>query len=794
MVVHTALLIDVDYSVREGKTKVRLLMKGKKKMFRLYDDYEPYFYLDAPKSEKETIEKTSTNFRGSVAKVVRVEEHEIQFGAHKKKLLKIYAEHPFHVPALRDALKDYEAYEHRIPFGKRYMIDKGLAPFTLVTYERERQQIRKILKVRESGPVKLRMLAFDIETYNPHGAPRPELDPAIMVSYADEKSGVFTWKETGKKFAHKVNDEKEMLSAFCELVKNNDAEMILGYNSASFDLPYLKKRADVLGVKLPLGRDGSDFRKMQRGIRDVVKVTGRLHIDLYPVVRFLGAIGALKVSKFTLENAYEEITGKKKHMVKRLEIWQMWDSDEERKELAEYSLHDAEVTLEIGKIVLPLEIEMSRLTKTPLFDVCNSSTGQLVESLLMYRSFEHGMLIPNRPDEGEVKRREANPIQGAFVKLPSPGIYDNMVVFDFRGLYPSIIMAHNIDPYTLDCDCCKPDGHKSPTGARFCKKKKGLVPTVLGDLIGKRAELKDKLKGLSRDSEEYNVLFARQQALKILNNSFYGYLAYARSRWYSREAGESVTAWGRQYIQDTIAKAQETGFEVLYGDTDSIFLLMGEKKKEDAISFMKKINSELPETMELELEGFYPRGVFVTKKGNEKGAKKKYALIGEDGRIKIRGFELVRRDWSDAAKKTQRAVLSAILKDGSKEKAVSVVKEMVGRLKDGKVPLEELVIYTTIRKDPAKYELLSPEIAAARKAIKRGMKLGSGSMIGYVITKTGASISDKAEVVDFAKDYDANYYIEHQILPSVMKILKELGVSEDDLKFKGTQKGLGGFF
>ena len=85
-------------------------------------------------------------------------------------------------------------------------------------------------------------------------------------------------------------------------------------------------------------------------------------------------------------------------------------------------------------------------------------------------------------------------------------------------------------------------------------------------------------------------------------------------RWYSRECGESVTAWGRHFIQDTIEKAEKAGFEVLYGDTDSIFLLRGKKSKEDALAFMKKINGELPGDMELELEGFYPRGVFVTKK------------------------------------------------------------------------------------------------------------------------------------------------------------------------------------
>jgi len=320
---------------------------------------------------------------------------------------------------------------------------------------------------------------------------------------------------------------------------------------------------------------------------------------------------------------------------------------------------------------------------------------------------------------------------------------------------------------------------------------------VLEELIKMRGEMKGRLKKAEKDTPEYEQLFARVQSLKILANSYYGYLAYPRSRWYSRECGESVTAWGRHFIQETIEKGEKAGFSVLYGDTDSIFLLMSEKKKEDALAFMKKINDALPGDMELELEGFYPRGVFVTKKHmgkTEKGAKKKYALIGEDGRIKIRGFELVRRDWSNVAKNTQRRVLEAILKEGSKEKAVKIVKGMIEELKSGKVPLEDLTIYTQLRKDPNKYDIKSPELSAAKKAAEAGRQIEKGMMIGYVITQKGVTISDKAQLVELAKDYDPAYYIDNQVLPSVLKILKELGYSEDDLKFKGEQKGLGAFF
>ncbi len=400
------------------------------------------------------------------------------------------------------------------------------------------------------------------------------------------------------------------------------------------------------------------------------------------------------------------------------------------------------------------------------------------------------------------------PIQGAFVKLPEPGIYENVAVLDFRGLYPSIIVSYNIDPGTLEEEERRGPGNApdaavsgegadshfvSPTGARFSKKETGLIPFVLNYLIDKRMVLKKQLKTLDKSSDEHVRVEARSHALKILANSFYGYMGYARSRWYSRPCAESVTAWGRKHIMETIESAEKKGFSVLYSDTDSVFLLYKDKK--DVLAFMEEVNKSLPEKMELELEGFYPRGVFVSKKGaGERGAKKKYALLGEDGRIKIRGFELVRRDWSSVAKDTQRKVLEAILKDGSKEKAVGIIRDIVSQLQEGKVPLEKLAISTQLLKNPDNYEVKSPELSAAKKMKEAGIPAEKGTLVSYVIGRAGKTISEKAVPLELAKDYDSDYYINNQVLPAVMKIMKELGYDEYSMKFGGKQKSLDAFF
>jgi DNA polymerase I len=315
------------------------------------------------------------------------------------------------------------------------------------------------------------------------------------------------------------------------------------------------------------------------------------------------------------------------------------------------------------------------------------------------------------------------------------------------------------------------------------------MPLLLKMLIDERASVK---KAFKKDPDN-KLLGARSTALKILANSFYGYLGYARSRWYSRECASSITAFARQFILRTIEEAEKAGFKVIYSDTDSTFLLRGSKSDEDVVEFQKRLNGSLPGAMELEFEDTYTRGVFVGKRGAETGAKKKYALLSQSGRIKIKGFELVRRDWSKVARDTQHAVLDAILKEGSKEKAVSIVRDVVARIRSGSMDMQEFVIHTQLRKGIGNYDVRSPELYAAQKAIRQGVKTSEdldGAAIGYVITKHGNSISEKAEVEETAKDYDPDYYINHQVIPATLKILKELGVTEEELTGSGSQKRL----
>ena len=801
------ILIDVDYVISADRSIIRLTIKNNSGVYTVLDkDFYPYFKLVPYNRDVDIGAMSKMSFRdanGSLMQVRKASKIKTSLAGTEKEALKVAAHSPRNIPEISRMFAEFgERYEYDILFWKRYLIDRKLNPLHGVRAKAHVEEASLVLDSIEELETEYKLekgllqLCFDIETYNPAVVPRPDKDPAIMISYyVDGEAAVLTTKKIDRKFVKTFDDEKTMISAFVKLIKEKDPDIIAGYNSSNFDIPYLMKRAEKLGISFNIGRYDENIRQEHHGLVEAVRIPGRINLDIYNVARFVSIVGAseklIKINRFTLSEVYRAITGDTKITVDKKNIWQIWDgTDADHEELADYSLSDSITLNKLYEFFIDLEIETSKVSRLTLAENAVSTTGQLVEALLMRYASDNNEIIPNKPEQDEISRRMSNPIEGAYVKTPEAGIYDNIVVFDFRSLYPSIIISHNIDPSTIAGP--SEEYPEAPNGVKLKTKPIGIIPKALKKLINDRKEIKKAYK----NDPDSKSLAARSSALKILANSFYGYLGYARSRWYSRDCAASVTAYGRSYITMTIDEAEKAGFKVLYSDTDSIFIQMQAKSKDDALGFLGSINSKLPELMELELEDFYLRGVFVGRRGSasgSSGAKKKYALLSEAGRIKIRGFELVRRDWSNIARTTQKEVLEAILKEGSKEKAMQIVKEVLDRLREGKVELKDLIIYTQLRKDIDKYDAKSPELAAAKKAIACGAKRKEeivGATIGYIITKRGNTISEKAELDELAESYDPDYYINHQVIPATLKILKELGFSEEELKGGGMQKRL----
>ena len=643
----------------------------------------------------------------------------------------------------------------------------------------------------------LNVLALDIETYNPHGkSMEPEKNPILMISFYGERyKKVITWKrfKTSLDYIEFVDSEGALIERFKEIIEQYKPDILSGYFSDGFDLPYIKTRADKYKIKLDIGLDFSEL-KVNQGRSSTTDITGINHLDIFKFIRKI--VGpSMDMFALNLNAVANQLIGEKKREVELDNLANVWDKKpEELGPFCEYNLHDSYLVFKLAEKMLPNIIELVKIVGMTIPEIARMGFSQLVESYILKQAPRFNQLAPELPHHDILRKRMMQTYEGAFVYEPKPGLFKDIVVFDFRSLYPSIISSHNIDPGTLNCDCCKEKASKVPIEKKdywFCTKKKGFMPTLIEDLITRRMRIKEIIK-----EKKSPLMEARSQSLKLLANSFYGYLGFSMARWYSLESAQSTTAYGRFYIHKVINEAEQQGFNVLYSDTDSVFLTLGGKTKKDAIKFQEKINNELPGVMELEYEGVYPRGIFVSAKIGKFGAKKKYALIGEDNNLKIRGFETVRRNWSPIAKNVQEQVLSFILKENNTEKALAYVKKVVDDLRNHKIPLKELIIKTQLQKEISSYDAVGPHVAIAEKMKRKGIQVGPGSIIEFVITKGEKRVRDRAKLLEEVKDneYDPDYYINNQLIPAVEKIFEVLGFSKQDLSEQKEQKKLGKFF
>ena len=799
---YTFALIDIDYVLEEGKPVIRIFGRTKQgKSIVAFDrSFEPYFYA-LPKKTLEGAEKAVKGLKGDYD-IVKVEHEKKIYRNREEHFLKVFTKTPGQVVPAREDVKRLneveDIFEADILFVKRYIVDKRLVPMGVLQAKGEKVEsnLAVDLAVEISGEPKvvdeplpeLKVMAFDIEVYNPKGLGQPDRDPIMMISLASENfKKIISWKkkDDSPDYVEKVESEEAMLQRFCEVVKEGDFDILTAYNSDNFDLPYLRDRAKKLGQKLILSRDGSDVAFRSRGRYHAGQIRGRVHFDLYHYVSIILRGALQQIQKKTLSNiASTFLDNHEKGEIDWKNVDNYWNGPE-LNTLFKYSVNDAVVTKKLTDLFLPREGEISKLVRSPLFDCSRTTYGQLVENYLMWNAFERNEIVPNRPEEEErVQRAAFEAFEGAYVKEPEKGMHEDIALFDFRSLYPTIIISHNIDVSTIDCDCCKGSVEMTgETGHWFCKKRKGLMPIVLNNILNERIETKKKMKELKKDSQGYMILDNKQYALKILANSAYGYLAYRGSRWYTRAGASSVTSLGRMYIQKIIGIAGEFGLRTIYGDTDSLFVVAKEGKVGDKMRpFLEKVNNELPGVMELEFEGVFKRGIFVSKK--------RYAMIDDEGKTKVKGLEFVRKDWSPIAKETQKKVLDVLLKEGDAEKAFKVVREVVNRINKLDIKKDDLAVYTDLTRPLEKYEVTAPHIAVAKQMKRKGEDVRTGTTVGYIIKRGGGIISERARMVEEVniKEIDKQYYIQNQIIPAVSRVMEALGYTEEDLLGKKQSK------
>lgn len=582
-------ILDIDYVIQDEKPFIRLFSKDKNKNIVLIDDsFRPYLYV-VPLEDIETTKKEiNDNFENLELEVVTKKDFQIE-----KEFIKVYFDTPVSLSKNRESVRSLDSVktirEFDIPFYRRYLMDNDIIPMTEVKAIGEvldsfgdlKSENLEIIKLTEpleriNDNIKdFRILSFDLEVRNPRGMPNPEVDEIIMIGLASNfgVNKVISTKTNSKSsdFIEKVSSEKEMIESFVKTIKENNVDVIVGYNSDNFDFPYIIKRAELLDVPLDIGMDNSTIKFVRRGgYTEAASIKGLIHVDLYLVMRRY-----MSLDRYTLERVYLELFGEEKIDVPGERIWEFWDNGgDELDNLFDYSLDDVVATIKIAEQILPLNLELTRIVGQPLFDLSRMTTGTQAEWYLVKEAFFDNEIIPNKAAALNTNARNAaEDNEGGYVREPEKGLHENLVQFDFRSLYPSIIISKNISPDVLVLnDVDNPDDYNiSPEhDFKFKKEPQGFIPSVIGKILYRRLDIKKAMKE-STDPTEKKFLDVEQQALKRLINTMYGVYGFPNFRWYSFECAKAITSWGRQYIKMSIKKAEEYGFHTIYADTDGFY-------------------------------------------------------------------------------------------------------------------------------------------------------------------------------------------------------------------------------
>ena len=552
----------------------------------------------------------------------------------------------------------------------------------------------------------LRILSFDIECAGRKGVfPEANHDPVIQIANVVTRTG------EDKPFVRNVfcmdtcslivntqifefDAEEKLLMAWRDFLERVDPDVIIGYNIANFDFPYLLDRAKHLKVqKFPYwsrlkniqsqAKD-TNFSSKQMGNRDTkaTNTNGRLQLDLLQLIQ-----RDHQLRSYTLNSVCAEFLNEQKEDVHHTMITELYNgTPESRRRLAVYCLKDAYLPQRLMDKLMCLVnyTEMARVTGVPFNYLL--ARGQQVKfiSQLFRKALSQNLVIPNLRNEGTDEQYE-----GATVIEPTRGYYDvPIATLDFASLYPSIIQAHNLCYTTL---LTKPLveklGYKkddeyivTPNGDLFCtaKVRKGLLSQILEELLTARKKAKKEL-ATETDPFKKAVLNGRQLALKISANSVYGITGATVGKLPCLAIASSTTGYGRQMIERTkmevearynIANGYSHDAQVIYGDTDSVMVKFGPKELEKAMELGTEaaefVSSKFVKPIKLEFEKVYYPYLLINKK---RYAGLYWTKTTKYDKLDSKGIETVRRDNCRMVQTVITTVLNKILIDQDVEGA-----------------------------------------------------------------------------------------------------------------------------
>ncbi|KAJ9298549.1 hypothetical protein DTO271G3_3516 [Paecilomyces variotii] len=849
-----------------GKTTVKLFgvtEQGHSVLLHV-TGFQHYLYIAAPVSFQKSdcegfkayLETRVAQYQPVIQSVEMVMRENIYGwqGNRKSPYLKITVTEPKFISRVRSTLESKEQsinykglfnpIENRIltfdniQYVLRFMIDTGISGMSWVEAkagkyrllaDREKQsdcQIEAAVDYREliahshdgewAKMAPLRILSFDIECAGRKGIfPEPSQDPVIQIA------NVVTRYGESKPFVRNVfvldtcslivntqilefDKEERMLMAWREFLEKVDPDVIIGYNIANFDFPYLLDRAKHLkcggfpyftrmkGMQSQ-ARD-TNFSSKQMGNRDTksTNTNGRIQLDLLQLVQ-----RDYHLRSYTLNSVCAEFLGEQKEDVHHTMITELFNgTPDSRRRLAVYCLKDAYLPQRLMDKLMCLVnyTEMARVTGVPFNYLL--SRGQQVKfiSQLFRKALEQQLVIPNLDKQGE------QDYEGATVIEPVRGYYPvPIATLDFASLYPSIIQAHNLcyttllDKKIVESRNLKKDEDYivTPNGDMFCtpKIRKGLLTQILEELLSARKRAKKEL-AVETDPFKKAVLNGRQLALKVSANSVYGITGATVGKLPCLAIASSTTSYGRQMIEKTkeevekrytIANGYSHDAKVIYGDTDSVMVKFGVKELEEAMKLGQEaadyVSSKFIKPIKLEFEKVYFPYLLINKKryaGLYWTNPKKY------DKMDSKGIETVRRDNCRLVQNVIETVLHKILIDRDVDGAQEYVKNTISDLLQNKVDMSKLVITKALSKEDYSAKQAHVELAERMRKRDAGSAPTLGDRVAYVIIKAagGSKNYEKSEdpiyVLENNLPIDTKYYLDNQLANPLGRIFEPI--------------------
>ena len=562
-------------------------------------------------------------------------------------------------------------------------------------------------------------------------------------------------------------NEKTLLQSFVKHVQNEDPDVIIGWNVINFDLHVLKKRCDALSIPFEIGREsGTSVTPQREGSKKLIaKIPGRIVIDVPVMLRAYN----YTFERYTLSHVAQKMLGKSKFieytgLQKTEEINRLFRED--KSSLAEYNLQDARLTKEIltKANLLANAIARSKLSGR-LIDQYGGSVA----------AFDY-LYLPLLHREGYVAGNVADvdigstSLSGGYVLESKPGIYRNVLLLDFMSLYPTIIMTFMIDP--LGAIATSEKSIKGPTGLSFsCKK--SLLPGIISELMKERSKAK----------QTGNQPLSN--AIKILMNSFYGVLGSPGCRFFSHDLAQAITGTGQYILKSTCAHIeQNTPYSIIYGDTDSLFILLGPDHDSDAKEIGEKIVKDVNQwlkihlkekfhaesQLELEFETHFKHFFMPTIRGSFRGSKKRYCgAIEKEGQLQLifKGLESARTDWTKLAKEFQQTLYEKVFRN---QPVKQYIIATVNCVKKGEAD-NKLLYQKQLGKPLDEYITNIPPHAQAAKLLDKPERV-----IRYFITTEGPQPAEK-----LTAPLDYEHYLQTQLKPIADSILEWINLDFESI-------------